>query len=290
MHIRLEQVAYTYDAGSPFERPVLRDVTLELPSGRIIGLVGRTGSGKSTLVQLVKGLLQPTSGSIQAGDDDLTSASGRRPSWQESVGLVFQQPEHQLFEDMVYSDIAFGPRNLGWTEEKVRATVLDALHQVGLSDGVLEQPPLTLSGGQKRRVAIAGVLAMQPRVLILDEPTAGLDPRGQQLVLTLIQQWQQSSPERTVIWITHEMEHIAELCTDVMVLDGGTVRYQTTPLQLFTTHRQELEELGLALPPAVRLLEAIQTRLGLTLEVRSVRKADILATIAASYLQKAGRI
>ena len=248
MSIALEHASYIYDKGSAMAHEALRDVTLEIADGTFAGLIGHTGSGKSTLVQLLNGLLVPTSGRVLYDGRDIADAAVRKRELRAKVGLVFQYPEHQLFEADVLSDVMFGPRNLGLDKEEARRRAGAALELVGIDETVYEQSPFDLSGGQKRRVAIAGVIAMEPRVLILDEPTAGLDPQGQEEILSLIRSLHQASG-MTVILVSHSMEDVARFVERIIVMNHGSVFADGTPAEVFS-RATELKEIGLA-PPAV---------------------------------------
>ncbi|MBR0163577.1 MAG: energy-coupling factor transporter ATPase [Lachnospiraceae bacterium] len=248
MSIALEHASYIYDKGSAMAHEALRDVTLEIADGTFAGLIGHTGSGKSTLVQLLNGLLVPTSGRVLYDGRDIADAAVRKRELRAKVGLVFQYPEHQLFEADVLSDVMFGPRNLGLDKEEARRRAGAALELVGIDETVYEQSPFDLSGGQKRRVAIAGVIAMEPRVLILDEPTAGLDPQGREEILSLIRSLHQASG-MTVILVSHSMEDVARFVERIIVMNHGSVFADGTPAEVFS-RATELKEIGLA-PPAV---------------------------------------
>jgi energy-coupling factor transport system ATP-binding protein len=279
MDIILKNVSYTYHPRSPFERKVLHEIDLTLKQGKWIAIVGKTGSGKSTMVQHMNGLVKPTSGSVQIGDVTITSDRKKHPPLYRKVGMVFQYAEHQLFEETVAKDIAYGPRNLEWPEEMIQKRVKTAMHQVGLDVSLMERSPFELSGGQKRRVAIAGVLAMQPEVLILDEPTAGLDPAGKEKIMHLIEEWQKEE-QRTVIVITHQMDHVAEYADEVIVLADGRVQWHTDPLKLFTTYRRELEDMGLGIPESMQLVEELNKKLASPIQLQSIKKKDIFRQIA----------
>jgi energy-coupling factor transport system ATP-binding protein len=279
MDIILKKVSYTYHPRSPFERKVLHEIDLTLKQGKWIAIVGKTGSGKSTMVQHMNGLVKPTSGSVQIGDVTITSDRKKHPPLYRKVGMVFQYAEHQLFEETVAKDIAYGPRNLEWPEEMIQKRVKTAMHQVGLDVYLMERSPFELSGGQKRRVAIAGVLAMQPEVLILDEPTAGLDPAGKEKIMHLIEEWQKEE-QRTVIVITHQMDHVAEYADEVIVLAEGRVQWHTDPLKLFTTYRRELEDMGLGIPESMQLVEELNKKLASPIQLQSIKKKDIFRQIA----------
>lgn len=280
MDINIKNLSYTYQPQSPFERKVLHDIQLEITANQWTAIIGKTGSGKSTLIQHMNGLLRPTSGSIQIGDVIISSDRKKHPPLFQKVGMVFQYPEHQLFEETVAKDVAFGPRNLEWPEDLVHNRVKSALKQVGLDLSFMERSPFELSGGQKRRVAIAGVLVMQPKVLILDEPTAGLDPVGKRTIMKVIKEWQQDSPGRTVILITHQMDDVAELADVVVVLAEGRIKWHTDPFSLFTLYRQELEEIGLAVPQSIQLVEALNKRLTPPIQLNSIKKDEVFKQIA----------
>ena len=246
MSIRAEHINYIYGAGTAFEQYALKDVSFTIADGQFIGLIGHTGSGKSTLIQHLNGLLRASSGTIYYNGEDIDRDGYDRKALRSRVGLVFQYPEHQLFEVDVFSDVCFGPKNQGLDRETVEARAREALRQVGLPEKLWEQSPFELSGGQKRRVAIAGVLAMQPEVLILDEPTAGLDPRGRDEILDEIFSLHR---ERgfTVILVSHSMEDIARYADRIMVMNRGELMFDAPPKEVFR-HYRELEKIGLAAP------------------------------------------
>lgn len=246
MSIRAEHINYIYGAGTAFEQYALKDVSFTIEDGQFIGLIGHTGSGKSTLIQHLNGLLRASSGTIYYNGEDIDRDGYDRKALRSRVGLVFQYPEHQLFEVDVFSDVCFGPKNQGLDRETVEARAREALRQVGLPEKLWEQSPFELSGGQKRRVAIAGVLAMQPEVLILDEPTAGLDPRGRDEILDEIFSLHR---ERgfTVILVSHSMEDIARYADRIMVMNHGELMFDAPPKEVFR-HYRELEKIGLAAP------------------------------------------
>ena len=246
MSIRAEHINYIYGAGTAFEQYALKDVSFTIEDGQFIGLIGHTGSGKSTLIQHLNGLLRASSGTIYYNGEDIDRDGYDRKALRSRVGLVFQYPEHQLFEVDVFSDVCFGPKNQGLDRATVEARAREALRQVGLPEKLWEQSPFELSGGQKRRVAIAGVLAMQPEVLILDEPTAGLDPRGRDEILDEIFSLHR---ERgfTVILVSHSMEDIARYADRIMVMNRGELMFDAPPKEVFR-HYRELEKIGLAAP------------------------------------------
>ncbi len=258
MGIKIEHLDYVYMQGSPFERKALDDVCLEIKDGEFIGLIGHTGSGKSTLVQHLNGLLKPHSGKIFVDDLETTITGADLKNLRCKVGLVFQYPEHQLFEETVYKDIAFGPTNLGLSKDEVNKRVMEAMNYVGLSHDLMEQSPFELSGGQKRRVAIAGVLAMHPSVLVLDEPTAGLDPAGREEILTQIKSIYLKT-KMTVILVSHSMEDVARLVHRLIVMNGGRVAMDGTVSEVFS-HGSELRGMGLNVPQIHLLVEELIRR------------------------------
>lgn len=256
MAIILDHVSHAYEAGTNMQVKALDDINLVIPDGQFIGLIGHTGSGKSTLVQHLNGLLKPTEGNIYYNGADIHDAEYNRKELRSKVGLVFQYPEHQLFEIDVFKDVCFGPKNLGLPEKEVELRAYAALKQVGIEDEYFYQSPFDLSGGQKRRVAIAGVLAMKPEVLILDEPTAGLDPKGRDEILDRIAALQKESG-MTVILVSHSMEDVAKYVERLIVMDKGKVLYDDTPAEVFR-HYEELEQIGLAAPQVTYILHALK--------------------------------
>ena len=246
MSIKAEHINYLYGEGTAFEQYALRDVSFEIGDGQFIGLIGHTGSGKSTLIQHLNGLLRASSGKIYYNGEDIYQDGYDMRALRNQVGLVFQYPEHQLFEVDVFSDVCFGPKNQGLSKEEMEARAREALTQVGLSERYWDQSPFELSGGQKRRVAIAGVLAMQPEVLILDEPTAGLDPRGRDEILDQISALH-NEKRMTIILVSHSMEDIARYADRIMVMSHGEKLFDAPPKEVFG-HYKELEEIGLAAP------------------------------------------
>ncbi|MBR5968992.1 MAG: energy-coupling factor transporter ATPase [Lachnospiraceae bacterium] len=251
MKLILDHVTHIYDPHTPHARTALRDVSLQIGEGSFIGLIGHTGSGKSTLIQHLNGLLKPTEGSVYADGKDIADAEYNRRALRGRVGLVFQYPEHQLFEADVFKDVCFGPKNLGLTQKETELRAYEALQQVGLEPEVYDQSPFDLSGGQKRRVAIAGVLAMRPEVLILDEPTAGLDPGGSREILSLIASLQKERG-MTVILVSHSMEDVAAYADRIIVMNGGGVTMDGTPAEVFA-QADALKEIGLSVPAATEV-------------------------------------
>lgn len=258
MPIKLDNVSFTYSAGTPFERHALQNIDLSIADGEFVGIIGQTGSGKSTLVQMFNGLVKPTSGSVVV-NDILTTAKGvKLKPLREQVGLVFQFAEYQLFAETVAADIAFGPQNQGLSPDEVSRRVDEALITVGLPLEIKDRSPFELSGGQMRRVAIAGVLAMNPKVFILDEPTAGLDPQGRDDILSQIAKLHK---ERgiTVILVSHSMEDVARLVDRVIVIHAGELKYDGKPADVFR-HSSELKSMGLGVPQATEVLQQLRGR------------------------------
>lgn len=246
MSIKLEHINYVYSEGTAYEKHALKDVSLEIPHGEFVGIIGHTGSGKSTLIQHLNGLIKATSGALYYNGENIYGENYNLRELRNQVGLVFQYPEHQLFEVNVLQDVCFGPKNQGLDRRDVELRAFEALRNVGFPEELFYQPPFDLSGGQKRRVAIAGVLAMNPEVLILDEPTAGLDPKGRDEILAAIHKLHE---ERgiTVILVSHSMEDVARLVDRIIVMHKGKVAMTGTPREIFS-HPMELEQMGLAAP------------------------------------------
>ncbi len=256
MSIILDHVNHIYEAGTAMEYAALKNICLTIPDGQFIGLIGHTGSGKSTLVQHLNGLIAPTSGSVYYNGTDIHDSGFNKKELRSKVGLVFQYPEHQLFEIDVFSDVCFGPKNLGLDKKEVELRAYAALKQVGLEDEYFYQSPFDLSGGQKRRVAIAGVLAMKPEVLILDEPTAGLDPKGRDEILDQIAQLRDETG-MTVILVSHSMEDVAKYVDRIIVMNKGQVKFDDEPREVFR-HYKELEEIGLAAPQVTYIMQTLK--------------------------------
>lgn len=253
--IKVEQLTHTYSMNTPFERKALDAVDLEIFAGEYLGIIGQTGSGKSTLIQHLNGLLKPTSGRILFDSQDMWSSPALARSIRFQVGLVFQFPEYQLFEETVYKDISFGPRNMNLDSSEIDRRVRKAAEFVGLSSDLLDASPFELSGGQKRRVAIAGVIAMEPKVLILDEPTAGLDPASVESILKNIEDYHHAN-QATVIIVSHSMEEIARTADRLIVFSDGKIPLSGTPHEVFA-HSSHLEQLGLGVPQMARVFARI---------------------------------
>jgi len=258
MGIKLENVSYLYEKGTAMQTAALEDVSLEIPDNQFIGLIGHTGSGKSTLVQLLNGLLKPTEGRVLYNGEDIHADGFDKKALRANVGLVFQYPEHQLFEVDVISDVMYGPRNLGLDEKTCRQRAEEALRDVGLGKEYYKTSPFDLSGGQKRRAAIAGVLAMHPHILILDEPTAGLDPRGRDEILGLISDMKKKL-EMTIILVSHSMDDVARYVERIVVMGRGKKVFDGTPTEVFR-HYTELEELGLSAPQITYIMHTLRDR------------------------------
>ncbi len=256
--LEIQDLSHVYSADTPFERAALRDVSLSIQRGEFVGLIGHTGSGKSTLIQHFNGLLKPTSGRVLFDGEDIWKDVKFTREIRFKVGLVFQYPEHQLFEETVYQDISFGPKNMGLSGEEIRARVERAAQFVGITDAELQKSPFDLSGGQKRRAAIAGVIAMEPDVLILDEPTAGLDPRGRESILQNIRDYQ-AAQHAAVVMVSHSMEEIASNVDRLLVMNHGQNVMNGTPAEVFS-HAEELVEMGLAIPKMTQLFLALKRR------------------------------
>lgn len=254
--IKLENVSYVYMQGGPFEKTALNNINLEIGDGEFIGLIGHTGSGKSTLIQLLNGLIKPTEGRVRVAGFDLTDKKTKMRDVRFKVGLVMQYPEHQLFEETVFKDIAFGPQNMGLPQEEIKNRVEFAANLVGLSKEILDKSPFDLSGGQKRRVAIAGVLAMEPKVLILDEPTAGLDPGGRDEILFKIKDMHERM-NLTVILVSHSMEDVAKLADRILVMNSGSIEMFDTPSKIFE-NAERLSQIGLNVPQITQVCDRLR--------------------------------
>ena len=260
--IKVSALRHVYSAGTPFEKVAIDDINIEIPHGQFVGLIGHTGSGKSTFIQHLNALLKPSSGTVMVDGEDINADKISAKNVRHKVGLVFQYPEYQLFEETVYADIAFGPKNMGLSETEIDERVREAAHFVGVTDEQFEKSPLELSGGQKRRVAIAGVIAMRPGVLILDEPTAGLDPAGCEQILRNICDYHTQTGS-TVIIVSHSMDDVARLADRLVVFNHGAIRFDGTPEEVFS-QPEELRSIGLAVPAATELAMELK-KLGLKL-------------------------
>lgn len=250
--IEVKNLCHTYSVGTPFEHKAVVNMNFTIEKGEFLGVIGHTGSGKSTLMQHLNGLLKPTSGQILLHGEDIHKDKQTTRAARFRVGLVFQYPEYQLFEDTVYQDIAFGPKNMGLNDEQIRERVLRAIGFVGLSEDVLEKSPFDLSGGQKRRAAIAGVIAMEPEIIIFDEPTAGLDPVGCKALLENIRSYQKAA-NATVLMVSHSMDDVALLADRLLVLNKGEVEMLASPCEVFA-HAERLQEIGLTVPQVTAVL------------------------------------
>ena len=267
MSIKLEHVTYTYSPGTAYEIHALKDVSLEIPQGQFLGVIGHTGSGKSTLIQHFNGLMRPTSGRVLYNGADIWGENYKLRELRFHVGLVFQYPEHQLFESDVITDVCFGPKNQGLSPEECRKQAERSLQHVGIPEELYEKSPFDLSGGQKQRVAIAGVLAMNPDVLILDEPTAGLDPKGRDEILDRIQ-YLHETRGITIILVSHSMEDIARYVERIIVMNQGEKTYDGTPREVFS-HYKDLEKIGLAAPQMTYIMHALADR-GMDVDVNAI--------------------
>lgn len=269
MSIELKHVFYTYGKGTPFEKQALQDINLTIGDGEFVGIIGHTGSGKSTFIQHLNGLLHPSQGQVLIDGYDIEQKGQQAKTLRQRVGMVFQYPEHQLFEETIAKDIAFGPRNLGLAEDEIDRRVRAAMEFVGLDYAEYgERSPFQLSGGQMRRVAIAGVIALQPDYLILDEPSAGLDPAGRDAIFREIQKLHREQG-MTVILVSHNMDDISRLATRLLVFHKGTILLDGEPMDIFTQHRQDLQELGVDIPPLSITLEYLRSR-GLGIDNRAL--------------------
>ena len=276
MLIILDKVNYVYSEGSGFEKKALDDVSLTIDKGEFIGLIGHTGSGKSTLTQHLNGLLRATSGNIYYDGQDIYEKGFVMKNLRSKVGLVFQYPEHQLFESDVFTDVCFGPKNLGLDKKDVELRAFEALEMVGFPQELFYNSPFELSGGQKRRAAIAGVLAMKPEVLILDEPTAGLDPKGRDKILDQIKKLHEETGI-TVILVSHSMEDVAKYVGRLIVLDHGRVMYDDIPKKVFRNYR-ELEKIGLAAPQLTYIMNDLKAN-GFDVDTDAITMEEAVATV-----------
>lgn len=283
MSIILDKVSYIYEEGTANEHYALKCISSVIHTGEFVGVIGQTGSGKSTLMQLLNGILKPSGGSVYFEGEDIHAQGYDLKKLRSKVGLVFQYPEHQLFETTVFKDVCFGPQNLGWNKKEVELSAFEALYQMGVPQELYDQSPFRLSGGQKRRAAIAGALAMKPEALILDEPTAGLDPAGRDEILGRIEALQKER-NCTVLLVSHSMEDVADYVNRILALHEGALIMDGTVQQVFS-HAEELEEIGLAVPAVTYLMKAL-------LEKGIVVPTDITTVEQAKsvILQKLGSV
>ncbi|MFB5662993.1 energy-coupling factor transporter ATPase [Alteribacillus sp. HJP-4] len=289
MKITFDQVSHTYMERTPFEKQALKNISASFPEASLSAVIGRTGSGKSTLVQHINGLLKPSEGRITVDGQTIDPGSKRKKikAIRKKVGMVFQYPEHQLFEDTVEKDLLFGPKNIGLDVRRVKKELPDMLALVGLDESFLQRSPFDLSGGQMRRVAIAGVLAMNPEILILDEPTAGLDPRGQEEIKRLFTQWHLEK-QTTMIMITHQMEEAASLADNILVMNNGSIVMKGTPASIYE-REQELLDLDLDIPEAVRTLKHLEKAYGGTFSSYSLSPEEAAHEFALWNVEGGGR-
>lgn len=283
MPIILNHVNCIYERKTAMEVTALKDINLVIPDGQFIGLIGHTGSGKSSLIQHLNGLMKPTDGEVYFNGEDIAEDDYDRKKLRSQVGLVFQYPEHQLFEVDVFSDVCFGPKNLGLPKKEIELRAFEALKMVGLEDEYFYQSPFDLSGGQKRRVAIAGVIAMKPQVLILDEPTAGLDPKGREEILQLIKSLHEKMGI-TVILVSHSMDDVADYVERIVVMNHGEIFLDDTPKAVFS-HKEELEEIGLAVPVVTEIMGRCK-KLGLPVDDTVTTLKEAKEALTALYQNK----
>ncbi|MCL4096794.1 Energy-coupling factor transporter ATP-binding protein EcfA2 [Bacillus altitudinis] len=283
MDITIKELEHRYQMKTPFERLALYDVNASIKEGSYVAVIGHTGSGKSTLLQHLNGLLKPTKGSIALGDTVLQANKKQKElkSLRKKVGIVFQFPEHQLFEETILKDICFGPMNFGLPKEKAEAKAKEMLKLVGLPESLLSRSPFELSGGQMRRVAIAGVLAMEPEVLVLDEPTAGLDPRGRKEIMDMFYELHQKA-NLTTILVTHSMEDAAHYADQMIVMHKGTVKATGTPRELFA-NRTDMSSFGLDLPETIKFQQAVEEKLGMTFPRPLLTMDEMAEALTALY-------
>ena len=278
MGIKVDDISFQYERGTAMQVTALDHVSAEIPDNQFIGLIGHTGSGKSTFVQTLNGLLKPTSGHIYYNGEDISEDNYDKKKLRSDVGLVFQYPEHQLFEVDVLTDVMFGPRNLGLSEAEAKKRAIEALESVHMPESLYKSSPFDLSGGQKRRAAIAGVLAMQPKILILDEPTAGLDPKGRDEILGMIREMKKER-NMTIILVSHSMDDVARYVDRIMVMGGGKLLYDDEPVKVFG-HVRELESLGLAAPQITYIMKLLKEK-GLSVDTQVLTVEAAAAEIMA---------
>lgn len=286
MSIKVENLTYIYDEGLPFAHKALDDVSFEIKKGDFVGLIGHTGSGKSTLIQHLNGIMKPSSGKIYVNDFDITDRSQNLTEIRKRVGIVFQYAEYQLFEETVEKDIAFGPQNLGLSEEEVQERVKKAMSDVGLDyDQFSQKSPFDLSGGQKRRVAIAGVIAMHPEVLILDEPTAGLDPGGRDEIFELIKSLHENNA-MTIILSSHSMDDMAKLVNTLMVMNKGRLELMGEPREIFKDHSEMLKGIGLDIPQVLELAIKLRKEAKFNIRTNVINISEIKEEILRCLREK----
>ena len=283
MSLIINHVNYIYGANTIMEVKALDDVSFQIGEGEFIGVIGHTGCGKSTLMQLLNGILKPSSGEIYYNGQDIHDDDFDRRALRSKVGLVFQYPEHQLFEVDVFTDVCFGPKNMGLDEKEVQLRAYDALKAVGLKDESFYVSPFDLSGGEKRRVAIAGVLAMKPEILILDEPTAGLDPKGREEILTLIKQLHDDN-NISIVLVSHSMEDVADYADRIIVVNDGKIMYDDMPMRVFE-HYEELTEIGLSVPSPKRILSRLADA-GINVDASAITIKGAVNEIINAYNRK----
>ncbi|MGL4736368.1 MAG: energy-coupling factor transporter ATPase [Cellulosilyticaceae bacterium] len=282
MAIAIKEVTHIYNPDTPFQKIALQNITLHIAKGKFVGIIGHTGSGKSTLIQMFNGLIKPSQGSVYIDGVDIHSEGNNKKALRQKVGLVFQYPEYQLFEQTIYDDVAYGPKNQGCEDKVLKERVERSLKLVGISEDLYGKSPFELSGGQKRRVAIAGVLAMEPEVLILDEPTAGLDPKGREELFGQLKRMHEML-NLTIILISHSMEDVARYAEELIVLHAGRIAYQGKPREVFA-NGCKLEEIGLAVPQICSVMAAIKAR-GLAID-SNVLTTEEAAQRLAAYLKE----
>lgn len=278
--IKLENVNYIYERGMPDERQALFDINLEIPDGTVTAIIGHTGSGKSTLIQLLNALEKPSSGNINVNGTEVCAKDADIRGLRQRVGLVFQYPEQQLFEETVYKDIAFGPKNMGLSDDEIDKRVREAARLAGVNEKYMNRSPFDLSGGQKRRAAIAGVLAMEPEVLILDEPAAGLDPRGRDGILSEIKKLHEEKPEMIIIFVSHSMEDVAKTAEHIVVMNNGRIAMTGGVKEVFSQGR-ELEEMGLSVPQITKLCARLSSA-GINIEQGIFTVEEAVEKLAAA--------
>lgn len=287
MNLIVNHINYIYNEGNALETKALNDVSLSIGQGEFIGFIGHTGCGKSTLMQLLNGILKPTSGAVFFNGQDIQDDDFDKKMLRSKVGLVFQYPEHQLFEEDVFTDVCFGPKNLGLDEKEIELRAYEALKAVNFPEDSFYSSPFDLSGGEKRKVAIAGILAMKPEILILDEPTAGLDPMGRLEILTLIKELQTKSGI-TVVLVSHSMEDVAEYADRIVVMDKGKVIFDDAPVNVFSQY-ETLESIGLNVPTATRIINKLREN-GIPAKVGAITSKQAVDEIMRLYLDRFGGV